>query len=414
MNSTKHVVVAGGGAAGFFAAIICAEHNPEARITILEGTAHVLTKVKISGGGRCNVTHHCFEPKLLVENYPRGHRELIGPFNRWQASDTVAWFEEHGVRLKTEKDGRMFPITDSSQTVIDCLLEQAKKHGISIRTNCELHSVTRKADSGFHLELSNQETLDCDCLLLATGGIRAPRGGEVAISLGHTLNSGVPSLFTFQVEDARLKDLSGVSVSDAVVSFDGSKTKVAGPVLITHWGLSGPAVLKLSAWAARELHDLNYKFSVKIHWIGGLKPNEIERRLQQHRIRQGGRAVGLGAAFQIPQRLWARLATHSGIPEDRKWSELKREELQMLIRVLSGSEFQVLGKSLNKEEFVTCGGISLKEMDFKTMQSRICPGLYFAGEILDIDGITGGFNFQNAWTTGYLAGCAMAHGEPVE
>jgi predicted Rossmann fold flavoprotein len=406
----KRVVIAGGGAAGFFAALTCAEHHPEARISILEQTSQVLTKVKISGGGRCNVTHHCFEPKELLEKYPRGHKELVGPLHRWQARHTVEWFAARGVELKTESDGRMFPVTDSSQTIIDCLMREASRLKIDVRTNCGLKSVLKQEDGRFDLELSDGHYLTADVLMLATGGTRAAHGGKLAASLGHQLISAVPSLFTLRIKDTRLKGLAGISKETVAVTFGKGVDELtqSGPLLVTHEGLSGPAILKLSAWGARIFAEADYTGILRVDWTGAESVSFLRESFQRCRKETGKRQLATQTILGIPQRLWERLLEHAEIPGDRRWLELRKAEEEALLRELTQSRFQVEGKSMNKEEFVTCGGISTKEVDFRTMESKCCPNLYFAGEILNIDGVTGGFNFQAAWTTGYLAGRAMA------
>jgi len=406
--STRKIVVVGGGAAGYFAAITCAEAAPETEVVILEATAHPLAKVKVSGGGRCNVTHACFEPRELVKRYPRGSRELLGPFHQWQPRDTVAWFERRGVALKTEEDGRMFPTTDSSQTIIDCLQTAAANAGVDLRTRCGLVTAERTAAGGFRLELTAGETLECDALLLATGGNRSSAGFAVAEKMGHTVEPLAPSLFTFHVADPRLQDLSGIAVADTVASVAGSKLSERGPTLITHWGLSGPAILRLSAWGARELQAREYRFPLVLNWAGGRSVEQVRADLVQLRATYPRRQIGTNGGFGIPLRLWERLVVAAGLKLDTIWTSVSNALLGNLAAQLAAGEFTVSGKSMNKEEFVTCGGIRLGEIDFKTMQSRRCPGLFFAGEVLDIDGITGGFNFQAAWTTGYLAGRALA------
>ncbi len=401
------IIIIGGGAAGFFAAITCAELRRDAEIIILEKTSHFLSKVKISGGGRCNVTHSCFDARELTTRYPRGERALIAPFKQFQASDTVAWFAARGVKLKTEDDGRMFPITDSSQTIIDCLLNAARDGGIKLKTNCGLESILKKPDE-FELKLSDGETLTCDKLLLATGGCRTPALGQLAVSLGHSLETPVPSLFTFHIEKPWLRKLAGVSVGNVEASIPKIKLREQGPLLLTHWGLSGPAILRLSAWGARELHDLNYRFTLHVNWLPHLNEEKLAAEFQSRRMSQPAKAIVNYPVAPLPARLWEQLVMASGIASDVRWSSLSHSAQHKLIQQLLRSEFFVTGKSLNKDEFVTCGGVRLNEVNFKTMESKICPGLFFAGEILDIDGITGGFNFQAAWTTGWLAGRAMA------
>lgn len=396
-----YVVVVGGGAAGFFAAITCAVTHPRVRVTLLEKSARPLSKVRISGGGRCNVTHACFDPAVLTQSYPRGGKALRGPFSRFQPRDTIEWFAAHGVRLKTEPDGRIFPVTDSSETIVDCLIHAATAAGVEIRTDAGVVSIER----GFTIELKTGERLTCDRLLLATGSTR--KGYEWAVSLGHTIEPPVPSLFTFTVSDPRLADLSGISVANAHVRLAGTRLEQTGPVLITHWGLSGPAVLKLSAWGARLLHERNYHTDLIVNWLPGLRPDELRRRLAEAKTDHARQSIASHAPFELPQRLWKRLVAAAGIGEDQRWADVSKPQSSRLADELWQGRYVLEGKGVFKDEFVTCGGIRLDEVSFKTMESRVCPGLYFAGEILDIDGITGGFNFQSAWTTGWIAGQAI-------
>jgi hypothetical protein len=404
----ERIVIVGGGAAGFFAALACAEGRTDAEILILEKTSQFLSKVKISGGGRCNVTHACFDARELTARYPRGERALIAPFQQFQAADTVAWFEQHGVKLKTEADGRMFPATDSSQTIIDCLTNAANEAGMKLKTNCGVESVAKKSGGGFELKLSNDETLSCDKLLLAIGGCRTPALGQLAVSLGHTLEAPVPSLFTFHIEIPWLRELAGVSLETVEASVPETKLRERGALLLTHWGLSGPAILRLSAWGARELHERNYHFKLQINWLPHLTEEKLAAEFQARRKSQPAKMIVNFSIAPLPARLWEQLVIASGIARDTRWAALSGSAQHKLIQQLLRSEFPVTRKSLNKDEFVTCGGVKLNEVNFKTMESRICPGLFFAGEVLDIDGITGGFNFQAAWTTGWLAGRALA------
>jgi predicted Rossmann fold flavoprotein len=409
--SKPRVIIVGGGAAGFFAAIACAEANPEAEVTLFEATAHLLAKVRVSGGGRCNVTHACFEPRELVKRYPRGGRELLGAFSRWQPRDTIAWFAARGVELKTESDGRMFPVTDSSATIIECLSRTAGSAGVKVRTNSGMKDVQRAGEGlGFNVTLVHGEALECDRLLLATGGSKAAGGLSLAQKLGHVIEPPVPSLFTFHVDDARLKELAGLSVENAVVTVGSLKLREQGPLLITHWGLSGPAILKLSAWGARALHGVDYKFSLTVNWLEGRPIEAVRAELAAARTSNPRKQVATWNPFSLPQRLWERLVAAAGVAPTAVWTSVSNQLLAVIAGQIAAGEFMVAGKSMNKEEFVTCGGVRLGEVDFKTMQSRVCPGLYFAGEVLDIDGVTGGFNFQAAWTTGWLAGQAMAGG----
>ncbi|MGJ8676432.1 MAG: NAD(P)/FAD-dependent oxidoreductase [Akkermansiaceae bacterium] len=402
-NSQLHdLIVIGGGAAGFFSAITYAEYTGGSKsVLILEKSSQVLGKVKISGGGRCNVTHACFEPKPLTQHYPRGSKSLIGPFHRWGATETVDWFSHRGVELKTEADGRMFPITDSSQTVIDCLVSSAQKSGVITQTSTGVKSISH-GDGVFHLLTDQGTALTSRAIILATGGTRLAAGARLAQSLGHELIPNAPSLFAFNISDPRISQLPGVSVPNAGISIQGIKLEARGPLLITHHGLSGPGVLKLSAWGARELHDLDYQFSITINW---LPDHDVESRLIEIRQEWGKRLVKGRAPFDVfPKRLWEKLCLAAGVAENCIWSQLSKTCAQKLANELTAGSYQVSGKSINKDEFVTCGGVKLTDVNLKTMESKIQPKLYFAGEILNIDGITGGFNFQNAWTSGHIAG----------
>lgn len=406
---SERIVIAGGGAAGFFAAIACAEAQPRSEVRIYEAGSHFLTKVRISGGGRCNVTHTpAVEPRAFSTRYPRGERALIGALNRFSAEDTVAWFQQRGVRLKTEEDGRMFPITDSSGTVIDCLMYEAKAAGVRPLPRAGVERARRLESGGFELMLNDGSTTTCDRLLLATGGSRAPVGAEIARSLGHTIEPPVPSLFSLHVSTAWLRALPGVSVADVELFAAPMKLRERGPVLVTHNGVSGPAVLRLSAWGARQLAAVDYKFSLQVNWLPQLNPAAITNELQSRRSTQPKRRVVSSPIAPLPARLWEQIVTEAGIPAETIWTTLSRAHILSLVQLLTRTQLAVDGKSLNKDEFVTCGGINLREVNFKTMESRIVPHLYFAGELLDIDGITGGFNFQAAWTTGWIAGRAMA------
>lgn len=404
---TLEVVVVGGGAAGFFGAIACAEAHPQARVTLLESAQQPLSKVLISGGGRCNVTHACFDPAVLVQHYPRGSKALRGAFSRFQAKDTVAWFESRGVALKTEPDGRMFPVTDESTTIAECLLDAAKAARVKVWLGAAVKSVTRSGDR-FVLDIHSGEPLQCDRLLLATGS--QARGHAIAQSLGHEIIPPVPSLFTFNVQDPRLLDLAGVAVPGVQLRLqvgDEKPLEQTGALLVTHWGLSGPAVLKLSAWGARSLHDSRYQATLLINWLPQSKPDSLRQQFLAVKSQLPRRAIATSCPVPIPRRLWERLIAFAGVKESDRWAELSNKTLNLLIQELTRGQFSIGGKGIFKEEFVTCGGVDLKQVDFKTMQSRCCPGLYFAGEILDIDGVTGGFNFQSAWTTGWLAGQAI-------
>lgn len=388
----KTVVVVGGGAAGFFGAIAHAERNRSNKVILLEKTATLLAKVRISGGGRCNVTHACFDPRELVKNYPRGGKELLGPFHQFQPKDTIKWFEDRGVELKAEEDGRMFPITDSSQTIIDCLMKSALEVGIEIRLNQRVESID-KVGNGFQIA-----GIEADAILLATGS--HPKGFAFAEKLGHTLVPPVPSLFTFNIPNFPLEELSGVSVDPVEVHVGG--VKQSGALLITHWGFSGPAALKLSAWEARKLHACDYQTTFWVNWF------PEERNLKDKLIQfkeQNGQKTLLSSPLPFPKNLWKKLLERHHFETEKKWRDLPNKELFRLAEKLQGDPYQVSGKTTYKQEFVTCGGVALNEVNFKTLESFKCPNLYFAGEILNIDGITGGFNFQNAWTTSWIAAC---------
>lgn len=410
MNDPWDLIVIGGGAAGYFAAITCAEAiGTGARVIILEKTAQVLGKVKISGGGRCNVTHACFDPKQLIENYPRGSRSLMGPFHRWGAADTAQWFEDRGVPLKSESDGRMFPQSNNSQTIIDCLTAEVKKAGVVVQTSNGVNAISSHPTDEVRFQLSTDlgDKLAARSIILATGGTRLAAGAKLAKSLGHTLIPNVPSLFAFNIDDVRIGNLPGVSVQEALVSVTGEKLTASGPLLITHHGLSGPGILRLSAWGARLLSEQNYQFEIQINW---LPDTDIASILTETRQIWGKRKVLSRAPFDsFPKRLWNNLCLAARVDNETLWSQLTKQSISQLSNELTCGRYQVSGKSINKDEFVTCGGVQLCDADLRTMESKITPGLHFAGEILDIDGITGGFNFQNAWTTGYLAGCAVAH-----
>ena len=402
----KRVLVIGGGAAGFFGAIACAEAAPKAEVLILEKGPDFLQKVRISGGGRCNVTHACFDARDLTRRYPRGERELIGPYHTFQAEDTVRWFETRGVKLKVESDGRMFPITDRSQTVIDCLLQAAREARVELRLNCGVASITRRG-SEFAAVTSTGERIECDQLLLATGGCRTPALGALAVSLGHTLEPPVPSLFTLHIDVAWVKQLAGISLPEAEAAVPATQLRERGPMLFTHWGLSGPVILRLSAWGARDLQAMNYQFTLRVNWIA--RPEaEVRAALESVAKNNPAKLIVNTPLMNLPSRLWTELVTLANISPGTRWASLGRPAQQGLLKAIIAAELPVSGKSLNKDEFVTCGGVRLSEVNFKTMESKVCPGVYFAGELLDIDGITGGFNFQAAWTTGWIAGKSMA------
>lgn len=408
-QQSLNIVAIGGGAAGFFGAVACAQTHPRARVTLLEANRNPLAKVRISGGGRCNVTHACFEVATLVQNYPRGGKALRGAFTRFQPRDTVDWFARRGVALKTEADGRMFPTTDDSATIADCLLLGAKSAGVTLRTGIPAIALRKKADGSFEIELKSGEILAADRVLLATGS--HPKAYQWARDLGHTIEPPVPSLFTFNIADRPLRELAGVSVSAACVRLPDAKLTQTGPLLVTHWGFSGPAILKLSAWGARFLAQNGYQTRLFVNWLPQENPETLRQQLQAMRSPSAKKAIGSYSPVSVAKRLWIYLLEKARIDPQQRWTEVSNKSLNEILRVLTQSEYQISGKGAFKEEFVTCGGVNLKEINFKTMESRCCPNLYFAGEILDIDGVTGGFNFQSAWTTGWIAGNAMGMGD---
>jgi predicted Rossmann fold flavoprotein len=406
MSTPQRILVIGGGAAGFFAAITSAE-KADTQVFLYEATPHLLSKVKISGGGRCNVTHACFEPEQLVKNYPRGGRELLGAFHRFQPRDTLAWFNTRGVETKTEEDGRMFPTSDNSESIVNALNEAAQKNQVKILIQRGVKTI-QYANEKFEVELNSGEMELFDKVIIATGGNKSSSGLAIAESFGHTIIPPVPSLFTFHIQDNRLTDLAGLSVEKVKVKACGTKLTTEGPLLLTHWGMSGPAILKLSAWGAREFAESNYNFTIEINWVPELSQTTLSKKLNDIRIAEARKQIATFSPLPIPQRLWERLLIAAEINPTTPWAHINNQQLDKLYKQLTQAEFTVTGKSMFKEEFVTCGGVKLSEINFKTMESRKQPGLFFAGEVLDIDGVTGGFNFQNAWTTGWLAGQAAA------
>ena len=403
--SKKRVAIIGGGAAGFFAAISAKQHYPQHHVMILEKSQKLLAKVKVSGGGRCNVTHACFKPSELIKHYPRGEKQLKKVFHDFHTIHTVEWFESRGAKLKTEADGRMFPVTDSSQTIIDCLTHTARKLGVEVVLGAVVTAIDRSGE-GFELMVKGKAQY-FDRVIVASGGSPKMQGFDWLKRLGHAIVPPVPSLFTFNMPNEPIRTLMGLSVSNATVRVQGTKLTQSGPLLITHWGMSGPAILKTSAWGARILQEKNYHFTCQVNWLGGVGEERLRQDLAGVNRESGKRMLRNKNPFQLPQRLWEFLLQKVELPLDKVWGELGKKGVNRLVNVLTNDQYQVSGKTTFKEEFVTCGGVDLSEIDFKTMQSKVCPGLYFAGEVLDIDGVTGGFNFQAAWTTGFIAGKSL-------
>jgi predicted Rossmann fold flavoprotein len=403
----KQLVVIGGGAAGFFCAVNAARLNPALSVTIIEKSNKLLSKVKVSGGGRCNTTHACFEIPELAKKYPRGQNFLKKAFHWFNTNDTIAWFAERGVELKTENDGRMFPKTDDSQTIIDCLLKEADRYKVEIMLQCEVKSIEQGADGKFLVNTSKEKILAPDFICIASGGYPKSSMFDWLKNIGHAIEEPVPSLFTFNMPGNAITALMGVSVERAGVKVAGTKIAEEGPLLITHWGMSGPAVLRTSAWGARQLADMNYHFTLLVNWLPDYNEQNLRSDWQSFRDEYAAQKTGNRNPFALPNRLWLYLLSVSGISADTRWAEIPAKEQNRLIRNLTAQEFAVKGKTTFKEEFVTCGGIKLNEIDPNTMQSKIRTGLFFAGEVMDIDGITGGFNFQNAWTSGWIAAKAI-------
>ena len=403
MSQHYDVICVGGGAAGFFTAINIAEKNPKFKVAILERGKEVLTKVRISGGGRCNVTHACFEPNELVKFYPRGEKELKGPFNQFCSGDTIEWFEKHGVELKIEEDGRMFPVSNSSQTIIDCFMDAASKAGIKTLTSQSVQSLF-KADDFWKID-TQDDKFTATKLVLSTGS--NPKMWEMIAGLGHCIIEPVPSLFTFNITDKRIKELPGVSTW-ATVKVKNTKLEATGPLLVTHWGMSGPAILKLSAWGARILAEKKYQFAISVNWLNDMDLAEAENLLKKYKQEEAKKQISKRAPFDFPNRLWENLVLAAGILVETKWADLSKMQMKNLAEQLTEGTYQVSGKSTFKDEFVTAGGIDLKEVNFKTMQSKLHDTLYFAGEVVNVDAITGGFNFQNAWTSGFIVANSIA------
>ena len=407
MSTSKHLVVIGGGAAGFFCAINAARLCPGLQVTILEKSNKLLSKVRISGGGRCNVTHHCFDIDEMCRKYPRGKQFVRKAFHQFFTTDTLEWFTKRGVAIKAEPDGRMFPVTDNSQTIIDCLLLEAGRYGVRVRTQSEV-TVINKNDASFQLQLANGEIVTTDYVCVASGGYPKIAMFDWLTRLGHSCEEPVPSLFTFNMPDHPITALMGVSVSEVKVKIAGTKLEQNGPLLITHWGLSGPAVLKLSAWGARELKEKGWQFEAIVNWLPHITEQQLAEKFQELRFAIASQKMGNKNPMGLPQRLWEHMLEQCGINHEKRWAELPAKEQHKLIRMLNATVFPVKGKTTYKEEFVTAGGIKLNEVNPNNMMSRKVPNLFFAGEILDVDGITGGFNFQHAWTSGFVAASHIA------
>ena len=408
---TKKLIVIGGGAAGFFCAVNAARMNPQLEVIILEKTSKLLSKVRISGGGRCNTTHACFDIAEMSKKYPRGGNFVKKTFHQFFTTDTIKWFEERGVKLKAEEDGRMFPVTDSSKTIIDCLMKEANKYGVAIRLNTEVKKINVQY-SMLNIQCSNGESIDADFICIASGGYPKSSMFEWLKELGHTNAEPVPSLFTFNMPGHPITKLMGVSVENARVKIIGTKLEQEGPLLITHWGLSGPAILKLSAWGARQLAIDNWQFSILINWLPGDSEQSLHSAFQSLRFDNAAQKIINRNPFGLPQRLWEFLLEHSEVNKEKRWADLPAKEQNKLIKNLCACEFIIKGKTTFKEEFVTAGGINLSEVDANTMMSKKLNNLFFAGEILNVDGITGGFNFQHAWTSGFIAAKSIALQSP--
>lgn len=397
----KRIIVIGGGAAGFFTAVNCPQ-SPDISVILLEKTNKLLSKVRVSGGGRCNVTHACFDNNILVKNYPRGEKELRSVFSRFTTSDCIKWFEERGVKLKTETDGRMFPVTDNSETIVNCLLNEASKKKVDIKLSVSIEEINKNEDGSFTLKAAGGGEFNCDKLVIATGGNSKEEAYGWLKKLGHTIAKPVPSLFTFNVPNNSITQLMGVAVQQVKVRVAGTKLETEGPLMITHWGLSGPAILKASAWGARALHDMNYEFTVILNWLPMMTEEKAKIEFNNQKEENASKTVLNNCPFELPKRLWEHLVTKAGVSEEIRWADLSKKNANLLAHYLVGDEYIVSGKTTFKEEFVTCGGIQLKEINFATMESKIVPGLFFAGEVIDVDGVTGGFNFQNAWSGAWI------------
>jgi predicted Rossmann fold flavoprotein len=409
MNTNSNVIVIGAGAAGFFGAIQCKLLNPNLHVVILEKTAKVLQKVRVSGGGRCNVTHACFDNLLLTQNYPRGEKELRNVFAKFSVNDTVSWFQSKGVKLKTELDGRMFPDSNTSETIVNCLLQQCQELGIEIKLNIHIEQIGVRSDGCFELSTKENTKIVADKVLVATGGNSKMEAYQWLKKLGHEIISPIPSLFTFNVPNNAITQLMGLSVNNALVKIGVQKLQNQGPLLITHWGFSGPAILKLSAFGAKILHDLNYQFEILIDWCVLYSEEKIRLEIETQRSENSSRLINNQNLFELPKRLWEHFCAKASIDKEKRWADLSKKQINTLTNILKRDIYKVQGKTTFKEEFVTCGGVNLKEIELSRMESKLIPNLFFAGEVINVDGITGGFNFQNAWSTATTAALAIAN-----
>ena len=399
----KKVIIIGGGAAGFFAAINTAQKHANYQITLVEKSSKLLSKVRISGGGRCNVTHECLDNQLLIKNYPRGEKELRSVFSKFSVQDTVVWFEKRNVPLKTEPDGRMFPASNDSAAIVNCLLQEAHKSGVNICTNTEVESIALTPQGTFKLSIKNSSTIIADTILIATGGNAKESAYTWLSNLGHRINKPIPSLFTFNIPNHPITQLMGIAVQHARVKIENTKIETSGPLLITHWGLSGPAILKASAWGALQLHQMNYQFKVSVNWLPKFNEEKLRIELGRQRTESPSKTIINTLCFELPKRLWEYLIHKAAIDNSTRWADLSKKQTHALLNILLNDTYPVNGKTTFKEEFVICGGVDLKEIDLSTMQSKLIQNLYFAGEIINVDGVTGGFNFQNAWSTAWIA-----------
>jgi predicted Rossmann fold flavoprotein len=408
---SKKLAIIGGGAAGFFAGINAAAMREDMEVHIFDKAAQFLSKVKVSGGGRCNVTHACFDPQELVTYYPRGSRELLGPFYVFNPADTIEWFNKRRVQIHAEGDGRMFPVTNTSQTIIDCFLQEAEYHKVQLHTQMGLTSLKKLPDNKWQLDFNHGGSFIADKVLIASGS--SNQIWEILKTMGHTIVEPVPSLFTFHIKDKRIAELMGVSVANVECTIPGEKITTSGPLLITHWGLSGPAILKLSAWAAVILAKKEYRFSFIVNFVPEYSFESCLHALTELKTSSPKKHIVNHNFGELPSRLWKSICIYCGVSDKLNWADAKKETLQQLAESLTRASFNVTGKSTFKDEVVTCGGVKLQEVDLRSMESKLHSGLYFAGEVLNIDAVTGGFNFQAAWTTGFIAATHITQSDEI-